>query len=192
MRFAPTVWLTGLSGSGKSTLAQTLAAALLQMGRQVDILDGDEVRRSFSAGLGFSREDRRENIRRVALRCRERNEAQVTVIAALISPYAEDRAMAAHIVGAERFREVYLSTTLMVCEARDPKGLYQKARRGELAGFTGIDAPYEPPPAPRLTLDTSALDIAQCTQQLLAICRDVGTDPKMGSVPTTPPSSDED
>jgi len=188
MHFAPTVWLTGLSGSGKSTLALTLATTLTQRGQPVEVLDGDVVRRSFSAGLGFSREDRRENIRRVALRCRERNEAQVTVIAALISPYAEDRAMAAEIVGVERFREVYLSTALMVCEARDPKGLYLKARRGEISGFTGIDAPYEPPPLPRLTLDTSLLDIAQCTQHLLAIC--LGTDPILGSVPA--PSSDED
>ncbi len=191
MRFAPTVWLTGLSGSGKSTLAESLAATLSQTGHPVEILDGDAVRRSFSAGLGFSREDRRENIRRVALRCRERNKSQVIVVAALISPFAEDRAMAAQIIGKERFREVYLSTTLTVCETRDPKGLYQKARRGEIAGFTGVDAPYEPPPAPCLTLDTAALDIAQCTQRLLAICLGcLGTDPKLGSVPI--PSSDED
>ncbi len=106
MHVAPTVWLTGLSGSGKSTLALTLAAALTQRGQPVEVLDGDVVRRSFSAGLGFSRDDRRENIRRVALRCRERNAADVTVIAALISPFAEDRAMAADIIGPARFREV--------------------------------------------------------------------------------------
>ncbi|MDE2260222.1 MAG: adenylyl-sulfate kinase [Betaproteobacteria bacterium] len=169
---SPTVWLTGLSGSGKSTLARRLAATLSERGRPVEVLDGDVVRRSLSADLGFSREDRRENIRRVALRCRELNASQIPVIAALISPYADDRAMAAEIIGPERFREIYLSTTLLVCEARDPKGLYLKARRGEISGFTGVDAPYEPPTMPCLTLDTAVLDIDQCVKELLIILSD--------------------
>ena len=165
----PTFWFTGLSGAGKTTLAQALTDALILRGWNVELLDGDAVRRTLSADLGFSREDRREQLRRVALRCHESNMKERIVVAALISPYRADRAMACDIIGADSFLEIYLSTPLHICEARDPKGLYQRARRREIPLFTGLDDPYEPPMNPALNLDTSVLDVPQCLQQLLSL-----------------------
>ena len=136
-----TIWLTGLSGAGKSTLAAGLEARLVAAGRASYVLDGDNVRHGLNRDLGFSPEDRRENIRRVAEVARLMNDAGLIVITAFISPYREDRRMARDIIGGERFLEVYLNTPLAVCEARDPKGLYKRARQGGVAEFTGINAP---------------------------------------------------
>ncbi|PLY41538.1 adenylyl-sulfate kinase [Janthinobacterium sp. ROICE36] len=162
----PTVWLTGLSGAGKTTVAQALAQALKAQGRAVALLDGDQLRHGLNRDLGFTPQDRHENIRRVAEVARLMNGAGLTVIAAFISPYRADRAMAADIIGAAHFIEVHVSTPLAVCEARDPKGLYAKARAGQLAQFTGISAPYEAPLAAALTLDTGTLALDASVERL--------------------------
>jgi adenylylsulfate kinase len=157
-----TLWLTGLSAAGKTTLAHALAYALAAAGATGQILDGDVVRRELSRDLGFSREDRSENIRRVAERCRQLNEAGTWAIAALISPYRDDREMARRTVGESRFVEVYLATPLTICEARDPKGLYAQARAGTIAHFTGVSDPYEAPSHPDLSFDTSRQPVSEC------------------------------
>lgn len=162
-----TVWLTGLSGSGKSTLAYGLEQALFQRQLPCLVLDGDNVRIGLNRDLDFSEAARRENIRRVAEVARLANEAGMLVIVSFISPQLADRALARQIIGAERFVEVYLATPLDVCEQRDPKGLYRKARAREISHFTGISAPYEAPPAPALSLDTSNLPAERCVQRLL-------------------------
>ena len=148
------VWLTGLPGSGKSSVAAALELILQRRGVSAVVLDGDEVRRGLCRDLGFSPEDRAENVRRVAEVARLLVEADIVAIVALISPQAAARARAREIVGQERFVEVYLDCPLEVCEARDPKGLYERARRGELEGFTGVGAPYEVPEGPWLRIDT--------------------------------------
>ncbi|NLF16242.1 MAG: sulfate adenylyltransferase subunit CysN [Lentisphaerae bacterium] len=166
-----TVWLTGLSGSGKSTVARELERRLMAAGHLCTVLDGDTIRHGLNRDLGFSAADRTENIRRIAEVSRLFNDAGLIVITAFISPYREDRAQARDIVGAERFFEVHVNTPLEVCEARDPKGLYQKARTGAIAQFTGISAPYEAPEAPALVLDTTRLspaDGAAAVQAVLA------------------------
>ncbi|UXJ53048.1 adenylyl-sulfate kinase [Pseudomonas citronellolis] len=162
-----TFWLTGLSGAGKSTLAFALEQALIDLDRACFVLDGDNVRHGLNRNLGFSATDRAENIRRVAEVARLMNEAGLIVISAFISPFREDRAMAREIIGADRFNEVHVSTPLEICESRDPKGLYHKARNGEIADFTGISSPYEAPDAPQLVLDTSQLDKAAALDRLL-------------------------
>ncbi|MEJ6002198.1 adenylyl-sulfate kinase [Paucibacter soli] len=168
---AVTLWLTGLSGSGKTTLAQAAHRALCQQGRLSFVLDGDVVRTGLCRDLGFSPSDRSENIRRVAEVARLMNEAGVTVICALISPLREDRALAGAVIGATRFYEVHVSTPLAVCEQRDPKGLYRRARAGEISEFTGISAPYEAPLTPALVLDTSALPMGAALERLLDLWR---------------------
>lgn len=160
------LWLTGLSGAGKSTLATALHKQLRDAGQLVAVLDGDAVRSGLCRGLGFSPEDRRENIRRVAEVARLMREAGLVVICALISPLREDRAMARDIVGAAHFREVHVATPLAVCEERDPKGLYRNARAQALPQFTGISAPYEEPLAPALRIDTSRVDVAAAVSAL--------------------------
>ncbi|GAB4300946.1 MAG: adenylyl-sulfate kinase [Desulfuromonadia bacterium] len=150
-----TIWMTGLSGAGKSTLAFLLERRLVEKGHPCFVLDGDNVRHGLNRDLGFSPRDRTENIRRVAEVARLMNDAGLLVIASFISPFREDREMARGIIGEERFIELYLSTPLPVCESRDPKGLYRKARQGDIPGFTGVSAPYEPPDAPSMTIDTS-------------------------------------
>ena len=139
------VWFTGLSGSGKSTLAIALERRLSARGILCRILDGDNVRCGINAGLGFSEEDRRENIRRVAEVCRLFVDTGVVVLACFVSPTRELRQLAAGIVGPEDFCEVYVATPLAECERRDVKGLYARARRGEIRDFTGISAPFEEP-----------------------------------------------
>lgn len=160
------VWLTGLSGSGKSTIAKHLERRLFDLGREVVLLDGDSVRTGLCADLGFGEADRRENVRRVgelaALLCRH----GVIVIAAFISPYRRDREALRERLG-EDFREVFVECSLAECEARDPKGLYAKARAGAISRFTGIDSPYERPLKPDLSLDTQALDLPACVELLL-------------------------
>jgi adenylyl-sulfate kinase len=165
------LWLTGLSGAGKSTLAAALRALLQSQGRQVAVLDGDAVRSGLCRDLGFSPEDRRENIRRVAEVARLMREAGLVVICALISPLREDRAMARDIVGAAHFREVHVATPLAVCEQRDPKGLYRNARARALTQFTGVSAPYEEPLSPDLRVDTSQVGVPEAVEALTALLR---------------------
>ncbi|MBN1555710.1 MAG: sulfate adenylyltransferase subunit CysN [Phycisphaerae bacterium] len=161
-----TFWLTGLSGSGKSTVAYELERELFSAGRACYVLDGDNVRHGLNRDLGFRPEDRTENIRRVAEVARLFNEAGMTVITAFISPYQTDREMARTIIGSERFTEVHLATPLEICEQRDPKGLYARARKGEIPNFSGISAPYEEPANPEFRFDTSAMDVDEIVQRL--------------------------
>ena len=159
-------WLTGLSGSGKTTLALGAERALHERGFLVRRLDGDDVRRGLNAGLGFSMEDRRENIRRIAEAARLHAESGLVVLVAAISPTLEIRALARDVVGADDFVEVFVSCPLEVCEARDVKGMYARARAGELAQFTGVDSSYEPPQAPALEIHTDELDVDASVQFL--------------------------
>ncbi|MDR1646473.1 MAG: adenylyl-sulfate kinase [Zoogloeaceae bacterium] len=154
---ALTLWMTGLSASGKSTTAFALEACLIDQGRLCVVLDGDNLRHGINRNLGFSPEDRRENIRRVAEIARLMNDAGLIVIVSLISPLQVDRDMARAIIGADRFLEILISAPLAVCENRDPKHLYAKARAGEIPDFTGISAPYEIPHAPDCILETTSL-----------------------------------
>ncbi|AFK52527.1 NodQ bifunctional enzyme [Tistrella mobilis KA081020-065] len=160
------LWLTGLSGAGKSTLAIELEQRLFAKGYQVFVLDGDNVRHGLNANLGFSPEDRTENIRRVGEVAALFAEAGFLVLTAFISPYRADRERARSAAGAG-FHEVHVRADLDVCEGRDPKGLYAKARRGEIRDFTGIDAPYEPPAAPELVVDTGRLSIEEAVQSVM-------------------------
>ena len=162
-----TLWFTGLSGSGKSTIAQALEKRLLDEGRVAVVLDGDNLRHGLNRDLGFSDDDRHENLRRAAEVAALFNDAGILVVTAFISPSAEDRAIARDIIGGDRFTEVFVDTPLDVCEARDPKGLYRKARRGEIPGFTGISAPYEAPVNPGLRIDTTKLSVEEAVAALL-------------------------
>ena len=165
-----TWWLTGQPGAGKTTLANELAKRLRQQHLPVCVLDGDEIRKGLSADLGFGPVARRENIRRVAEMACLLNAAGVYAIVALVSPARDDRAMARAIVGAEHFVEVHVATPPGVCEQRDPKGMYAAARRGDIADFTGVSAPYEDPEKPDLAIDTSVTDLADAVDRLIA-CR---------------------
>ncbi len=160
------LWFTGLSGAGKTTLAFELEQRLFAKGYQVYVLDGDNVRHGLSSDLGFSHEDRTENIRRIGEVAALFAEAGTIVISAFISPYRADRQIARRAAG-EGFHEVYLSADLAACEARDPKGLYKKAHRGEIPDFTGISAPYEEPENAQMTLDTGVLSIEESISQLM-------------------------
>lgn len=168
------VWLTGLSGSGKSTLAMALEHRLVLAGRPAYVLDGDNVRHGLNGDLGFGDADRVENIRRVGHVAALFADAGMIVIAAFISPFVADRAAVRGRVPAGRFFEVHVATPLEVCEGRDPKGLYEKARAGRIARFTGIDSPYEPPPAPELVLDTTDRALADCVDTLNAMLAGAG------------------
>ncbi|OIR06735.1 putative adenylyl-sulfate kinase [mine drainage metagenome] len=163
-----TVWLTGLSASGKSTLAYALERRLVDAGHACYVLDGDNIRHGLNRDLGFSHEDRTENIRRIAEVARLMNDAGLIIVTAFISPYREDRRLAQQIIGPDRFFEIHVSTPLATCEARDPKGMYRRARAGAIKGFTGVDAPYEPPDSPAMTIDTSVDTLAACAQQVLS------------------------
>lgn len=162
------LWFTGLSGSGKSTVAIALERELQKRGLLCRILDGDNIRSGINKGLGFTAEDRRENIRRIAEVAKLFVDTGIITIAAFISPSNELRRMASDIIGAEDFKEVYISTPLEVCEARDVKGLYAKARRGEIKNFTGISAPFEAPKHPALSIDTSKVSLENSVKQILA------------------------
>lgn len=164
-----TVWLTGLSAAGKSTLAFALERALIDLGYACYVLDGDNVRHGLNRNLGFSHEDRTENIRRIAEVARLMNDASLVVIAAFISPYRADRQLAREIIGPDCFREVYVSTSLSVCESRDPKGLYIKARQGSVSEFTGVSSPYEEPEFPDLLIDTTQLSLEVAVSQLISL-----------------------
>ena len=169
-----TVWFTGLSASGKSTIAGALERRLFDEGHLVYWLDGDNVRTGINADLGFSAEDRTENIRRIAEAARLFNDAGLLVVAAFISPSSSDRMDACKVIGDDRFYEVYLDAPLEVCEARDPKGLYRKAREGLITEFTGVSAPYEAPMAPALTLNTATQSINECVEALMSLLADAG------------------
>ena len=161
-----TIWLTGLSAAGKSTLAFGLERVLIESGHPCFVLDGDNVRHGLNSNLGFSAEDRSENIRRVAEVAKLLNDAGLVVITAFISPFREDRAKARAIIGEGVFHEVYVDAGLEACEARDPKGLYKKARAGAIPGFTGIGSPYEPPMNPELVIASGRQDKASSLSTL--------------------------
>jgi bifunctional enzyme CysN/CysC len=161
------IWLTGLSGAGKSTVATELERELFGMGLHTYILDGDNIRHGLSANLGFSPEDRTENIRRVAEVARLLMDAGVLVITAFISPYRDDRRLARSLVNEGEFVEVHVDAPLEVCEQRDPKGLYKKARAGQIANFTGVSAPYEPPDKAEIVVHTDKQTPAECVAQII-------------------------
>ncbi len=163
---AKTIWLTGLSGAGKSTIANALEKKLFSMGKHTMLLDGDNVRMGLNKNLGFTESDRIENIRRIAEVAKLMNDAGLIVITAFISPTRLDRRNAREIIG-EDFVEVYVNTPLAVCEERDVKGLYKKARRGEIAHFTGITSEYEAPERPQISLDTSVLSVDECVNRIM-------------------------
>lgn len=163
---AVVVWLTGLSGSGKSTIAQALEATLHEEGFFTKLLDGDNIRVGLSNNLSFSEEDRTENIRRIAEAARLFIDGGVICICSFVSPTIEIRDLARNIIGAEDFLEVYVNAPLEVCEGRDVKGLYKKAREGKIPQFTGIDAPFEEPAAPFLELRTDEKSLEQCRAEL--------------------------
>jgi bifunctional enzyme CysN/CysC len=162
------IWFTGLSGSGKSTLANALEKALHAQGKRTYILDGDNIRQGLNKDLGFTDADRVENIRRIAEVAKLMMDAGMIVLTAFISPFRREREMARELIGPDHFVEVYVNTSLAVCEQRDVKGLYKKARSGQLPNMSGISSPYEPPSAPQLVLDGSSLSIEDCVQCLLS------------------------
>lgn len=159
-------WLTGLSGSGKSTIAQGVERRLFEAGYFPQVLDGDNIRSGINNNLGFSLEDRQENIRRIAEVAKLYVNSGVVVLSSFISPTQAIRQQAADIIGTEDFREIFIDTPLELCEARDVKGLYAKARRGEIKGFTGIDSPYEPPENPFLRIPTADLSVEEAVDQV--------------------------
>jgi bifunctional enzyme CysN/CysC len=166
-----TVWFTGLSGSGKSTVAMEVERALLDAGRPCYVLDGDNIRHGLNGDLGFSAADRDENVRRVAEVARLFADAGVVALVPLVSPYraARDNARALHEAAGVPFLEVFVDTPIELCEQRDPKGLYAKARAGEITGFTGIDDPYEAPTAPELRLVPDHGDAAAMAARVIAL-----------------------
>ena len=164
---AKLVWLTGLSGSGKSTIARLVEARLYELGVHTYILDGDNVRHGLNADLGFSDEDRRENIRRIGEVAKLLVDAGLVVLATFISPFREDRQRVRGLMAEGEFLEVYVRCDLETCRQRDPKGLYAKALAGEIAEFTGIDSPYEEPEHPELVIDTSRESAEQAAQRIV-------------------------
>ena len=162
------IWLTGLSGSGKSSIANELANELYKMGKLSYILDGDNIRLGLCKDLGFSDEDRKENIRRIAETAKLMSDTGIIVITAFISPFINEREMAKKIVGEDKFFEIYVDTPLYLCETRDPKGLYKKARLGEISNFTGIDSPYEIPNSPYLSINTENSSIKETSSFILS------------------------
>jgi len=161
------IWLTGLSGSGKSTIGYALERRLNGARHLTYVLDGDNVRHGLCSDLGFSPQDRTENIRRIGEVAALFADAGLIIITSFISPYRSDRDLARQRVPAGKFIEVFLDVPVEVCERRDPKGLYRKARAGEIADFTGVSAPYERPSAPELALDTESLDVDACVETIV-------------------------
>ena len=156
-----TIWLTGLSGSGKSTIAKALEKKLISMGVQTFILDGDNVRHGLNKDLGFSEDDRTENIRRIAEIAKLINDAGLIIITAFISPFRKDRQQAKAVIGEDKFFETYVKANINICKKRDPKGLYKKVAEGKITNFTGIDSPYEPPNTPTIEADTEKLSVEE-------------------------------
>jgi len=168
------VWFTGLSGAGKSTIANVVERKLYELGRHTYLLDGDNVRHGLNKDLGFTDAERVENIRRVAEVASLMVDAGLIVLVSFISPFEAERQMARARVAEGEFIEVFVNTPLEVAEARDSKGLYAKARRGELTNFTGIDSPYEPPESPELDIDTTRLSAEAAADLVIARLRDLG------------------
>jgi adenylyl-sulfate kinase len=168
------IWFTGLSGSGKSTIANALEAKLYAMGKHTYVLDGDNVRHGLNKDLGFSDEDRVENIRRVGEVSRLFVDAGLIVISAFISPFCLDRQMVRDLVATGEFIEVFIDTPLEICEQRDPKGLYQKARKGEIPAFTGISSPYEAPATPEIHILTVEKSIEESVNMIISYLQEKG------------------
>jgi len=185
-----TIWLTGLPASGKTTLAVALRDRLPPEGGTAQVLDGDLLRDGINADLGFSRDDRRENVRRVSEVARLFVEAGFVVVAAVVSPHEEGRAQArrVHEAAGLPFLEVWVATSLAECERRDPKGLYARGRRGEISDVTGLDDPYEPPSSPDLVVRPGQQTIAECVEEVLSAFDRVGgsSAPAAASAPATP------
>ena len=161
------LWMTGLSGAGKSTLANALEQELNKQGKHTYILDGDNLRHGLNSDLGFSEADRNENVRRAAETAQLMVDAGLIVIVGLISPFKQERDWARSLFKDNQFKEIYISTSLQECEKRDVKGLYKKARQGEVKDFTGIDSPYEPPEHPDVIIDTQDKSVSECVQLIL-------------------------
>lgn len=161
------IWFTGLSGSGKSTIACALEKRLHELSAQTYILDGDNMRYGLNSDLGFTSEDRKENIRRIGEVSKLFVDAGVIVLSSFISPFIEDRGFVRGIVSKDEFIEIYVKCPLEICERRDPKGLYSRARKGEIKHFTGIDSPYEKPVSPEITIDTSHTDVNQSVDSII-------------------------
>jgi adenylylsulfate kinase len=162
------IWFTGLSGSGKSTVANAVAKALFDRQIRNYVLDGDNIRFGLNKNLGFSEDDRKENIRRIGEVAKLFVDGGQVVLTAFISPFQEDRNQVRQLVEGNEFVEVYVKCPLDECEKRDPKGLYQKARKGEIRQFTGIDSPYEEPEAPELIVETNLYSVEECVNQVIA------------------------
>ena len=163
------VWFTGLSASGKSTIAHFVEKELYERGIRAYVLDGDNVRHGINSNLGFSRDDRRENIRRIAEVSKLFVDTGIVVLGSFISPYREDRAFVAETIGRDNFFEIYVKCPVEVCMNRDPKGLYKKAKAGIIKGYTGVDAPYEAPENPDLVLDTEELTVEESSKNVLKL-----------------------
>lgn len=174
------VWFTGLSGAGKSTLANALEDRLNKMGKRTYVLDGDNVRKGLNKDLGFSDADRVENIRRIGEVSKLMLDAGIIVMTAFISPFRADREIVRNLVGKGEFIEVYTEADLDICEQRDPKGLYKKARAGEIPEFTGISSPYEAPENPEITINTGDRDIPHCVDELVDYLVESGIIQKAG------------
>ena len=170
---AAVLWFTGLSASGKSTIAQALQAVLFEHGCQTYVLDGDNIRHGLNKDLGFSPEDREENIRRIGEVAALMMDAGMIVSTAFISPYRADRDKARSLCG-DRFIEIYVDCSVEGCESRDPKGLYQKAREGKIPEFTGISAPYEAPVNPELVINAAEKSVEACVGEMIAYLQDKG------------------
>jgi len=168
------LWFTGLSGSGKSTIANAVDVALYERGYHTFLLDGDNVRHGLNQDLGFSDEDRVENIRRIGEVSKLFTDAGLIVVSAFISPFSSDRRMVRNLFPAGEFIEVFLDTPLEACEERDPKGLYAKARSGEIKEFTGLTSPYEKPERPEIRLDTSAMSVMDCVEIIVGYLQERG------------------
>ena len=168
------IWFTGLSASGKSTIANAVDHKLHQRGMHTFVLDGDNVRHGLNKNLGFSQEDRTENIRRIGEVAKLLADAGIITLTAFISPYRADRDQARALLEPGRFIEVLVDASLETCESRDPKGLYKKARAGEIKGFTGIDDPYEAPESPELILDSNNYGIDELAEQVIAHLGTIG------------------
>jgi adenylylsulfate kinase len=173
------LWFTGLSGAGKSTLAHAVEEQLHQLGCRTFVLDGDNVRHGLSSNLGFSEDDRRENIRRIGEAAKLMMEAGVIAMTAFISPFRADREAVRNLMPHGDFFEVYCKAALETCEARDVKGLYKKARAGEIKNYTGIDSPYEAPEKSELVVDTDALSIEQSVNEVLKLLQVRGKLPEV-------------
>jgi len=165
------LWFTGLSGSGKSTLAHAVEEQLYQLGLNTFVLDGDNVRHGLNKDLSFSNTDRKENIRRISEAAKLMLEAGIITLTAFISPFREERAMARSLMPHGDFLEIHCYCPLEVCETRDVKGLYKKARKGEIKDFTGISSPYEAPTNPELKIDTHALSLEESVRQVISLLR---------------------